>query len=184
MKDTATGVSKIAAYVLNRISGGTDYKPGGFSPTPDQIDYLVGQATGGVGREIQKTAQFVSSTISGEDIPPHKIPLVGRFYGDAKSQSSETSRFYKNLKEINSHEREIKGRIKDGKDIKAYQEEHPEAEMVSAANNVEKMLTELKTRKRLMIAKGAPRAEVKALEGEIASRIKQFNDDVKSRSQK
>ncbi len=184
MKDTATGVSKVGAYVLNLISGGTDYKPGAFSPTPDQIDYLVGQATGGVGREIQKTAQFVSSTINGEDIPPHKIPLVGRFYGDAKSQASETSRFYKNLKELNAHEREIKGRIKDGKDIKAYQEEHPEAHMVSAANKVEKMLTELKTRKRLMIAKGASREEVKALEGEIASRIKQFNDDVKSRSQK
>ena len=184
MKDTATGVSKVGAYVLNLISGGTDYKPGAFSPTPDQIDYLVGQATGGVGREVQKAAQFVSSTINGEDIPPHKIPLVGRFYGDAKSQSSETSRFYKNLKELNAHEREIKGRIKDEKDIKAYQEKHPEAEMVNAANNVEKMLTELKTRKRLMIAKGAPREEVKALEGEIASRIKQFNDDVKARSQK
>src|SRR5690606_19311180 len=42
-KENASAVGEIVAYALNAASGGTDFKPGMLSPTPDQIDYLVGQ---------------------------------------------------------------------------------------------------------------------------------------------
>jgi hypothetical protein len=51
-KDTASAFSKMTSEALNYLSGGSKYRPGIFSPTPDQIDYLIGQATGGVGRDL------------------------------------------------------------------------------------------------------------------------------------
>ena len=39
---------------FNYLSGGGEYGIGVVSPTPDQIDYLLGQLTGGVGREVGK----------------------------------------------------------------------------------------------------------------------------------
>jgi hypothetical protein len=53
-KETASWFSKQLSEFLNLATGGTDYKPGVFSPTPDQLDYLVGVAFGGVGREALK----------------------------------------------------------------------------------------------------------------------------------
>ncbi|NDE94407.1 MAG: hypothetical protein EB036_13660, partial [Betaproteobacteria bacterium] len=50
VKDAATPWSKGIAQAINTISGGTAYQPGAWSPTPDQIDYVLGQITGGVGR--------------------------------------------------------------------------------------------------------------------------------------
>ena len=49
-KDTSTVVGMMVSKGLNALSGGTEYTPGLLSPTPDQIDYLIEQATGGVGR--------------------------------------------------------------------------------------------------------------------------------------
>ncbi|MFM7255127.1 MAG: LPD38 domain-containing protein, partial [Betaproteobacteria bacterium] len=83
-KDAATPWSKAIAEALNRISGGTRYQPGALSPTPDQLDYLIGQLTGGVGREIGKLAQTASAPFTGEELPAHKIPLIGRLYGSTR----------------------------------------------------------------------------------------------------
>ena len=87
-RDTASALSKAVAYWANLASGGTAYKPGFFSPTPDQIDYLIGQVTGGVGREALKAEQTVTSMMTGEELPAHKVPLLGRFYGDTTGQAS------------------------------------------------------------------------------------------------
>lgn len=68
--------------------------PGVASPTADQIDYLLGQLTGGVGREeTGKAQQSVKALYTGEDLAPHKIPLVGRFYGNSEGQSSQGNAF-------------------------------------------------------------------------------------------
>lgn len=80
-KDTASSFSKFAAYAVNYITGGGKYEIGLASPTPDQLDYLIGQATGGVGREALKAWQFGTTVASGEELPMHKIPVAGRFAG-------------------------------------------------------------------------------------------------------
>jgi len=46
------------------MSGGTEDTRGYFSPTGDAIDYLYGQATGGVGREVMKIGKTVSSFVN------------------------------------------------------------------------------------------------------------------------
>lgn len=178
-KETASVFGKWISRAANWVSGGTDYVPGEISPTPDQVDFLIGQVTGGVGREALKIDQTVRSMISGEELPPHKIPLVGRFYGTNQSQSAESGKFYSNLTMLNKHEAQMKGMAEEGKDVDAYVQKNPEAALAQAANAVEQTLTKLKTTKRLMLSKGADRSEIKSIEREITSLMRDFNNSVK-----
>lgn len=58
-KASASDPARWVAEALNTLTGGTALTPGILSPTPDQIDYLVAQAFGGMGRETMKTLQTV-----------------------------------------------------------------------------------------------------------------------------
>lgn len=178
-KDTASSMSKMVSQGLNWVTGGTDYKPGYFSPTPDQIDYLVGQVTGGLGREAMKVEQTVASGFTGEDLPPYKIPLAGRFYGDAEAGASQSGPFYENLKKLNQHESEIKGRRTHGEPIGDYFSENPEARLYQYGNLVERQVSALRKQKREMLAKDAPREQVKALEDRTTVLMKMLNERVK-----
>ena len=180
-KDTASWLSKNLAWGINRLTGGTDYVQGALSPTPDQLDFLFGQATGGVGREVMKIEQAASSWMSGEELPPYKYPLgVGRFVGDTKSQSADANRFYANITKLNELENEIKGRAKDGKDVAGFLRSNPLATLVPAGNQTERAVTELRSRKRKLVEQKAPKATIKALEGQIAAQMKALNDWVRS----
>jgi len=182
-KETASVMSKELAYYLNLASGGTDYKPGVISPTPDQIDYLVGQLTGGVGRELLKAEQTITSRFTGEDLPMYKVPLVGRFMGETTGIAAERTRFYNNLTELNKHENEIKGRIKDKVPTRDYFLEYPEARLYSYANQVERNIQTLKKRRDMLIDKGASKEQVKAVENQMLVQMKRFNDRVKAAQQ-
>lgn len=180
-KDTASWFSKQLSHAINSFFGGTDYVPGKWSPTPDQIDYVLGQATGGVGREVMKIEQAASSWMSGEELPPYKYPLgVGRFVGDTKSQAADANRFYANITKLNELENEIKGRAKDGKDVAGFLRSNPLATLVPAGNQTERAVTELRSRKRKLVEQKAPKATIKALEGQIAAQMKALNDRVRS----
>ena len=178
-KETASWFSKNLAEFLNYATGGTKYRPGVFSPTPDQIDYLIGQLTGGVGREIMKAEQTITSQITGEELPPYKIPLVGRFYGETKSQAAQRDRFYDNIKTINEHENEIKGRRKAGEPTDEYYRENPEARLFGYANGVERQINNLRRRREEMIKRGDPKDQVKEIEKRITEVMTRFNDRVK-----
>jgi hypothetical protein len=178
-KETASALSKELAYYLNATTGGTDYKPGIISPTPDQIDYLVGQLTGGVGREILKAEQTVTSKFTGEDLPIYKVPIVGRFIGETTGVSAERNSFYSNLIELNKHENELKGRAKDRVPTRDYLMEFPEARLYSYANQVERNIQKLKKRRDMLIEKDAPKEQVKAIENQMMVQMKKFNDKVR-----
>ena len=178
-KETASWFSKKLAEFLNYATGGTKYRPGVFSPTPDQIDYLIGQLTGGVGREIMKAEQTITSQITGEELPSYKIPLVGRFYGETKSQAAQRDRFYDNVRLINEHENEIKGRRKNREPVDEYYKENPEARLFGYANAVERQINNLRRRREDMIKRGAPKDEVQAIEKKITEVMTKFNDRIK-----
>jgi hypothetical protein len=175
-KETASWFSKQLSEFLNLATGGTDYKPGVFSPTPDQIDYLVGVAFGGVGREALKVEQTLTAGVTGEELPPYKIPLVGRFYGDTTSQAAQRSKFYDNMIELNKHENEIKGRRKDRKNVGEYTRENPEAMLFGVANNVERQVRSLRKQRERLLEKDAPREDVQKIEKKITDVMIKFND--------
>lgn len=177
-KDTATWLSKQLSYYLNRMTGGTDYKPGVFSPTPDQIDYLIGQVAGGVGRELGKAQQFVESRVTGEELPPYKVPLLGRFYGRADGQQGQGNRFYDNIIRLNMHEAEIKGRMKNREPVADYLRENPDARLASFANKAERQVSKLRKAKREAVARGAPTGQIKLIDQQITNTMRQFNESV------
>lgn len=174
-KDTASVWSKFLSYYLNLATGGTEFAPGVFSPTPDQIDYLIGQVGGGIGREASKIEQTISSALTGEELPPFKVPLVGRLYGDTTGSSAVSSRFYENLRRMNIHNNEITGRREAGRPIGDYLRENPEARLAPEANRVYRQVQNLRRRKRELLERDASRESIRAIEQQITARMERFN---------
>jgi hypothetical protein len=183
-RDTASWFSKNLSEFLNLASGGTAYQKGIISPTPDQIDYLIGQLTGGVGRELMKAEQMARATATGEDLPPYKIPLVGRFYGDTKGQAATRNQFYNNLIELNGHQREVKGLRKEGASIPQYYAKYPEARLAKMADNIERNVSRLRKRREQLLEKDAPKEQIKAIEDQITRQMERLNAAVKKAKEK
>lgn len=182
-KDTASAFGKSISRAINYLTGGTDFKPGAVSPTPDQVDYLIGQIAGGVGREYLKAEQTATSAVTGESLPVYKIPLFGRFYGDTTGQSSQASEFYNNLRELNEHENEIKGRRKAGEDVLAYRRENPETGLIPFANMAERQVQALRKRKRELVEKDAPKEKIAKVDERITAIMTRMNERVKARKE-
>jgi hypothetical protein len=176
-KDTATAPAKWLAEAINWVTGGNDYVAGVLSPTPDQIDYLAGQVTGGVGRELSKVEQTAKAMVTGEELPTFKMPLVGRFFGNADSQASQASAFYDNVNKLNELETEVKGMQKDGKAAEAalILRGRPDAYLIARANVAERQVQRLRREKRELIKKGAERSAIKAKEAQITETMKRLN---------
>lgn len=183
-KDTATSMSKVIAEAVNWISGGDEYVAGAFSPTPDQIDYLIAQVTGGVGREISKVEQAGKAALSGEELPTYKTPLLGRFYGNAEGQASEGAAFYANVDKLNEIETKVKAMRKDGKMAEAseYLRSKPEAVLIFQVNAAERRIQQLKRDKRELIEQDASREQVRAKEVQITEVMARLNRAAEARS--
>lgn len=179
-RDTASRVSTVIAHVLNNMTGGTDYQPGIISPTPDQIDYLTGQVFGGVGREILKVDTTARSIADGTDLPTYKIPLVGKFYGDAASKSSEGRKFYANIERMNGHENEIKGRGADGKPVEEYLNDNPDAKLWRQSKLIFSTVRKMQKRRESLLAAGASASDIQEIDTRITQRMKALNDLVDS----
>lgn len=143
-KDSASSPSRAIAEAINKVTGGTDYRPGAWSPTPDQLDYVIGQLTGGLGRELLKVNQTISATVTGDELPPYKVPLLGRLYGNTRGPAGQSEQFYENVKRLNEIENEIKGRYRNGQDAGAYRDSEPLSSLVPLANAMENQVRKLR----------------------------------------
>lgn len=168
------------AEAINFLSGGTDYVAGKVSPTPDQIDYLFGQVTGGVGRELNKTAQSATAIATGDDLPAHKIPLAGRFYGDAENSFSQSSKFFTNTIKLREYDKEIKGRIEDHQPIQEYIDKNPGARMIIYGKAIEKQVKLLRVQRKQLEAEKAPSNEIKEVNDRITDAMRLFNERMKA----
>ena len=177
-KDSATPWAKFSAWLINAATGGTEYTPGGWSPTPDQIDYVIGQLTGGIGRESGKLASTVAAPFTGEELPAYKIPLVGRLYGETSGAAGQADRFYDNVTRANEAENEIKGRAKDGIGVADYLRENPWAtELAARGNAAEHQISALrKMRHEVILRDGVDRvAKVREINDRIGEAMRVFN---------
>jgi hypothetical protein len=178
-RDNASALSTGLAYAVNLLSGGTEFKKGVISPTPDQIDYLIGQVTGGVGREVLKVEKAIGATVKGEELATFNIPIVGRMVGDIKQKTVETSRFYDNIKSMNEHQQEIDGRLKQGEDIDSYLEKYPEAAMYKYADRVYNKINKLKQKRKALKESGGDDADLKAYDDAILEIMTNFNETLR-----
>jgi hypothetical protein len=182
-REGANWLSTNLAEFLNYASGGTKYQPGVLSPTPEQIEYLFGQATGGVGREFVKLTTSIDKTITGEDLPPYKIPLYGRFVGETKSSAAESNKFYKNMEKLNRLDLEIKGRREDREPVGNFMRENPETRLLPLANKTYKDVQALRKRRAALLERDAPRESIQAVERMITRKMQVLNDRIKAMEQ-
>lgn len=176
---TSTPWARGLAEVINYATGGTEYQPGLASPTPDQIDYLITQATGGIGRELAHTGQLLQTITSGEETPLYKMPLAGRLMGSASGLAATADEFYRNLRRINLHEAEIKGRRQHGQDASGYLREHPDARLAGIADRLEREMQALQRRKREYVQRGK-REQVRLMEQQIQRKMERLNQQVRA----
>jgi hypothetical protein len=184
-REGATEISKLLAEFLNYASGGTKYQKGTLfgpfsSPTGDEIDYLAGQFTGGVGREIMKVEQAITSQVTGEELPPYKVPIAGRFIGDAESKAADSQRFYENVTKMANFENEIKGRQKNREDVAGFLRDNPQARLWVLANSTENQISQLNKTRKELLEKGASKERIQQIENQKQVIMRRFNDKVKS----
>ena len=177
-RDSANNITVEVARFLNNISGGTDHTKGKFSPTADQLEYLVGQLTGGVGREAMKLGKTIEAQFTGEEIPTYTIPLFGRFVGNTNQAASVSSAFYRNLMEVNRHKAEVKGRQTAGENAQEYILKNPESRLMQAADSQYRTVQNLRKLRRELLQKGE-KERAKVLEERITEIMRRFNERYK-----
>jgi hypothetical protein len=143
-RDSASTFSKGLAWFLNYASaGGEEFNKGFISPTGDQLDFLIGQATGGIGRELKRTVDLGINKYEGEETPAYRVPLANRFLGETKTEASTAARFYDNVTMLARHENVLNGRIDNKGDVQGYYKENPIARYAFVANDFENDVSSL-----------------------------------------
>jgi hypothetical protein len=180
-RENASIFSQKLAEALNWLTSppGSKHTKGWASPTADQIDYIIGQYTGGVGREIMKVGETAKSFVTKEEQPIYRIPVVGRLYGETGTPAAISSKFYGNVTAMAEHEHEIKGRQKAKESVVEYYKENPEARLWQRANYIENQITKLNKEKKALREKGAPDEQIKRKEDQKIALMKAFNEQVK-----
>lgn len=182
-RDTASSISKLLSEAINTLTGGNEYVSGVLSPTPDQIDYLIGQVTGGVGRELMKVEQTVSSAVTGEELPLYKVPLVGRFAGDSNGSGGQSTIYRANVNRLDRAEMEIDGLRKDGRIQESNDlRQRSDPYLLAQARAAESQVQRLRRMKRDMVDKGASRESVREVERKISEAMGRLNKAVESRA--
>ena len=174
-KDSASLPAKVLSEFANWATGGNDYKPGRLSPTPDQIDFITGQITGGLGREILKAMQVLQAPFSDDELPLHKIPLVGRIIGSTRGQSGEAGRFYSAIRELNVLDRELEGRIESGDDPQGFMQENPQTNLIEFGKASYNQVRKLRKLRDQLSEAGAERDRINAVNDQITETMAALN---------
>jgi len=183
-RESASAVGQFIAEFLNYVSSpaGTKYTKGAISPTADEVDYLIGQATGGAGREAMKAAQYVGAVASGEtgEEPTYKVPVVGKFLGETNSPAAISANFYENVTRLAKHENEIKQLIKNKEPTAEYKADNPEWRLYGRANYLENQISQLNKEIKLAQEKDRPKEVIQKMKDRKTAMMKKFNEQVKS----
>ena len=176
-KDSTAAPYRWMAELANSATGGNEWRPGAFSPTPEAIEYLVEQFTGGVGRELNKVGAMSTAAVTGEELAPHQLVLVGRIYGNTRGANGESSAYYENIRRINTSSSEAKGRSERGEDVGSILEDVPLAKLDGAAGVFDKRVSDLVKARRKIQASDNPnkRDLVKEINQEIEASMYQLN---------
>jgi len=177
-RENATAFSKGLAYGLNYITGGGKYGIGAVSPTGDQIDYLIQQYTGGVGRESMKFIETAKAPFSTEPLPSYRVPILGKLYGETGSPVAVQDKFFKNVTELAEYENQIKRMLKDKESVAEFRKDHPETKLISRANALENQISEINKRRKAMIERGAPQSVIDKQNETKTRLMTQFNQEM------
>ena len=189
-RDSATIFSKKASELLNAMGGGDEYTPGAKITqwTPDQLDYVVSQLTGGLGREVVKSLQTINASMTGDELPDYKIPLWGRFKGSTEGPAGQSMQYSENVRKLNIVENSIKGRARDeaegtlgdNKTASEYMADEPLSDLVGVGNAAERQIAKLRQYRASIQRRAEPgyQDEVKQINEQIAEVMTSLNREV------
>ena len=177
-KETGTSAGKEFARWMNLMTGGTDFAKGAWSPTGDDIDFLVSSVTGPVVGSVAKTAKYIEAKQTGEEVPAYKVPVLGRFRGELDSKPVITSRFYNNLNAMYEHELTLKNLSKDPIAKREYMQEHPEARAYKFAEQFDAKINDINAMKKKFQMAGRPQEQIDRLDNKKIILMNRFNDQL------
>jgi hypothetical protein len=180
-RESASALSKGLSYALNFLSGGGKYGVGIISPTADQIDFLLGQYTGGVGREITKAVDLASAPFKEEGIPSYRVPIVGKLYGETKSDAAIQDKFYKNIIQMGEYGGTIKRIEQDKGDLSEFYMNHPEAKLYKKANEFENKINKFNLDRKELMRRNATKEQLQNNHNTKITTMRSFNEKVMER---
>ena len=175
-KESGTSAGKEFARWMNLFTHGTDTTKGLWSPTGDDIDFLVSSITGPVVGSVAKTAKYIEAKQTGEEVPAYRVPVLGRFQGELDSKPVITSRFYNNINAMYEHELTLKNLSKDPVAKREYLKEHPEARAYKFAEQYESQINNINADKKKRQAAGRPQEQIDRLDNKKIILMNRFND--------
>jgi hypothetical protein len=172
----------MVAEALNYATGGTQDTKGFLSPTADQLDFLTGQVTGGVGREAMKVGKTAQAVATGdtENLASYNIPLAGRFYGSTQSPAANTQHFYDNVAKMAEYENTIKGMRERKENVAEFMRDNPEARLWQQANNAENQISQINKQQRQWRKLGYDEDKIKSLDDRKQQVMTRFNEKIQS----
>lgn len=103
----ASNASKAVARFANEFTGGNDARQGAVDVSPKALDYVMGEAGGGVGAFFQQSVKFGEAILRGEKPMWRDVPIVNRFKADAPRSYSRD--FYAIADQIDTEYAAAKG---------------------------------------------------------------------------
>lgn len=98
-------ISKTVTKWLNELGGGNQWTPAGMRKdgsinklqnlldiSPSTLDHLAGSYTGGIGRMLLRTFDFI--TTDGDERTARNWPVFNRFYGEVRKEINPNTRYY------------------------------------------------------------------------------------------
>lgn len=179
---TATGQTYTdIARIINTMTGGNAYEKGLASPTPERVRYLAQVVGGGLLREIEKTVNTSIDAAKGQPVKSSGVPVLGRFYGEVDDANVQRSRYFDNLREIETLERKIRAADKAG-DVDAATRMEADGTVVDAsraARRAKKEITALNREAMETIGDGAALRDLDAERTEVMRELNTEVDEIR-----
>ena len=171
---SVSGPSKaVADFINNDLGGGSAGVPGWVSISPETLDLLFEQATGGLGRLVTRSIGSAMSPVSGKEMTMNDIPVARRFFAGV-GPWEDRNRFKSIYDEIHGVNRTMKN-LQDNarlardpelkkiamKDVQAFREENKDIlAMRVSVNNVYSRVKDIDEQKKALYKSGLPESEV------------------------
>lgn len=115
--DTAE-VFKWTAKGLNRLGGGDDFTPpklAALDRAPEDLEYLLEQVSGGLGKFVIDTATLGGKAMDpGATIAPRDVPLANRFRSNIDENASQRAMYYDRKAVIERNVRRVRSAFGNG----------------------------------------------------------------------
>jgi hypothetical protein len=105
------------------------------------------------------------------------IPIVGNLYywWFGKGNSHISGEYAQNIKELNKYEAEIKRRKEEREPLGEYLKDNPKARYVRIANKIQYNIGRLRSKRKMLIKRGAKEEIIDAIDTRIADQMTRLN---------